>query len=243
MGKGPDRRGESSLSDTEEERLRRVIVDFRFLLERGYPFDSALRFVGNHHQLPSQQRNIVARVLSRFDGITERRRHRVDLDGVAGHVLAIDGLNQLITIETALQGGPLIRGADGCIRDAELVGGKYKTSGRTMQALRLVYDLLAEHRPAEVVWVLDAPVSGSGNLAVLIRQVGSGQDWRVEVVASPDAVLAQMDDAVVVSSDAVVLDHCDAWMVLVDEVIDRNELHPVVLDFDERYQSDEVSSR
>jgi len=233
MSKGPERWIENKLPNAEVQRLHRVMADLRFLLERGYPFDSALRFVGNHHQLPSQHRNIVARALSRFDTIGERRRHRVGLDVVAGQVLAIDGLNQLITLETAFEGGTLIRSADGCMRDAELVGGKYKTSGRTMQALRLVGDLLAAHRPAEVVWVLDAPVSGSGNLAVLIRQVGAEHDWRVDVVASPDAVLADMD-AVVASSDAVVLDHCVAWMDLVDEGLSRAELHPVVLDFDEK---------
>jgi len=74
--------------------------------------------------------------------------------------------------------------------------------------------------PAEVTWYLDAPVSNSGRLKVMIEAV---RPWRVELVPDPDKVIGVPGDAVVASADSVVLDRCGAWMNLARAAIAGGE--------------------
>jgi hypothetical protein len=102
-------------------------------------------------------------------------------------------------------------GRDGCCRDMASVHGTYRRVEETRPALELAARQLAERGVGPCTWLLDAPVSNSGRLAVMIRAAGVG--WSAEVVPDPDAVLAA-GDAIAATADAGVLDRCGKWVSL-----------------------------
>lgn len=98
--------------------LRRATEDLGWLLARGYSGDAAITLVGDHFQLDRRQRVALRRSTSADP--EARKRKRVALSGAR---VAVDGFNQIVTVEAALSGGLLIRGTDGLLRDLASVHG------------------------------------------------------------------------------------------------------------------------
>jgi hypothetical protein len=200
--------------------LREAVADFSWLLSRAYASPSALKVVGDRYGLSARQRTAVMRS-SCSDAAREGRLAReVALERVAGRVVWIDGYNVLTTVETALAGGVVIVGRDGCWRDMASMHGTWKRVEETRPAIARVGEALERAGVKDVVWFLDAPVSNSGRLKGTIMETGAerGWGWRVEVVADPDKVLRDAREEVVATADSVVLDACGAWVALAREV-------------------------
>lgn len=148
-------------------RLRAATADLSWLLARAYAEVAALKLVGDHHQLDARQRRAVMRCAAPPALAAARRASRVPIGGAR---VAVDGFNALVTVEAALSGGVLLRGADGLLRDLASVHGTWRTVEETNRALDLLFAALQP--AAAVTWRLDRPVSNSGRLAELIRQRG-----------------------------------------------------------------------
>jgi hypothetical protein len=154
----------------------------------------------------------------------------------------------LITIEAAISGGVIFEGRDGCFRDLASIHGTYRKVTETIPAVELIGEFLMEPRGegvppsnrgqdardtriAHVLWLLDSPVSNSGRLKTLIRELAEQNrwDWEIKLSVSPDAELKKTD-AVVASSDSVVLDACKTWLNLAAEIITRKLPSATVID-------------
>lgn len=137
--------------------------------------------------------------------------------------MAVDGFNLLITVEAALGGAYLIRGRDGCYRDLSGLHGTYRRVAETEAALTLTARHLAESSLEEVRWYLDRPVSNSKRAAGWIREIGRSTpgDWTVELVEHVDDVLAEAN-AVVITTDAPLLDRVDRWTDLPGRIVERS---------------------
>ena len=116
----------------------------------------------------------------------------------------------MLTLESALGGGVVLGGRDGCFRDLAGVHGTYRRVEETRPALALAARRLAEWGVGPCTWLLDAPVSNSGRLAAMIRE---RPGWAAEVVPDPDVLLVLPGDPVA-TADAVVLDRCGPWVNL-----------------------------
>src|SRR5262245_23884761 len=93
--------------------LRSAASEVVYLLSRDYPIDPVLAFVGGHHQLDARQRMALRRSACSPAQRASRLARRLPLPEGAQGTLAIDGFNLIITLEVALSGGVLLRGADG----------------------------------------------------------------------------------------------------------------------------------
>lgn len=195
-------------------RLRRAAGEVAYLLSRGYPPDPTLTFVGGHHQLEARQREALRRVACSETQLERRRASELPLSQAAGSTLFIDGFNLIITLEVALSGGVLLRGADGALRDLAGLRGSYHPVEETEAALRLLGEGLGSLGVAAVELLLDAPVSNSGRLRARILEHAAGWPFRVEVKLFPDVDRALVGLPRVVSSDAAVLDACASWLNL-----------------------------
>ena len=131
--------------------------------------------------------------------------------------LRLDGFNLVLTLESALGGGVVLGGRDGCFRDLASVHGTYRRVEETRPALDLAARWLAEWGVGPCVWLLDAPVSNSGRLAAMIR--AADPSWRAEVVPDPDPLLALPGEPVA-TADAAVLDRCGAWFNLARALVE-----------------------
>ncbi|MFQ5490959.1 MAG: DUF434 domain-containing protein [Phycisphaerae bacterium] len=208
--------------------LRAAVEHLSWLLTRGYARPSALKLVGDRFSLTQRQRMAVRRSACSDSSLQRRRRTRCDLSHIAAKPLGIDGYNLLITVESALSGGLILVGRDGCYRDLASIHGTYRKVEETLPAVTLIADFVQSLNGSHIDWYLDRPVSNSGRLKVLMAETlqdrgrstpsGQGPDWNLELVHSPDAVLADYR-GVVASSDSVILDRCAAWTNLAAELI------------------------
>lgn len=213
--------------------LRQAVRDLAWLLSHGYAEPSALKLVGDHFQLDQRQRTAIMRSACSDQCLAQRLGKQAPLDQLAGADLALDGYNVLTTVEAALAGGFLLLGRDGCLRDLAGIHGTWRKVQETVPAAELIGRFLAEpvRRAAAVLWYLDRPVSNSGRLKTLLRELAGreGWPWQVELVYSPDGLLAHCD-LLVATADSEILNRCPRWVNLARELIAHCVLNARIID-------------
>ena len=211
------------------ERLREAVADLSWLLRRGYSQKAAVELVGNRYQLTQRERH----ALIHAAWGAERRHPPLSSKEVKNRRLCIDGFNLLITLETALGGGILIRGMDGCYRDIANVHGSYSFRVETEKAVELAAVALKKLGVKEALWYFDRPVSNSGRIVKLVNDTAQkiGVSMHAETTDQVDAKLKACDD-VVVTADAVILDSDVQWFDLAGWIIENLiPSSPSLLDF------------
>jgi len=200
--------------------LRSALADFSLLLTKGYADKSALKLVGDRFSLTDRQRLAIMRSACSDQKLDRRQHHRVELQDIAGRLVAVDGYNILITVEAAMSGGVIFKGRDGCYRDLASIHGTYRKVTETIPALRLIGEFLHQIGSGPTRWLLDSPVSNSGRLKTLIGELAgeNGWNWEIELLQSPDTELKKTE-VIVASSDSVILDNCKSWVNLAAGII------------------------
>jgi len=213
------------------ERCSKAAKDLRMLLERGYPKGSALRFVGDHHQLNTKERNILFRGVFTRDEIRRRRSKKVLVRELRERPLIIDGHNTLITLENAIQGRAFIVGEDGFVRDAERIFRRYRPSSLTRDAWTHVQKLLQQYPPPTITIILDQPLAFSGKLkAQLERWISQGGlRGQVRLSSTPESDMMALK-GIHATADSVLLDRAEAVFDLAGHIILRRlRLRPLSL--------------
>lgn len=118
----------------------------------------------------------------------------------------------IITIEAALSGGLLLLGRDECIRDLSSVHGSYRAVSETEAAIMMIGEELESLRAAAVEWLLDQPISNSGRLAKLMRDIAAARSWpwTVDLLFNPDERIIS-SEKIAITSDSVILDGVARW--------------------------------
>jgi hypothetical protein len=210
-------------------KLADAVRDLRYLLNRGYPRDSAVTFIANHYRLKLDERHLLARcVFSKAEVVSHQKKMVSDAE-VQGKRLGVDGYNVLITVESILTGKPVVRCDDGFIRDLRAIFGKYRISSVTPRALTAILKIISRARPREVVVMFDSQVSRSGELAAQVRrrlrQVGLRGDART--VAGVDFKIRGFD--VTSSTDRAIIEKSKAVWDIPAEVIGRRTANVIDL--------------
>lgn len=209
-------------ADQQLPSIRTAIEDYSMLLTKAYADSGALKLVGDHFSLTARQRLAVMRSACSDQQLAIRKQSQLTPDSIAGKSVVIDGFNLLITIETALSGGILLKCRDGCIRDMASIHGTYRTVQETTFALELIAETLNELRVDNVLWLFDKPVSNSGKLKVLIYELAekNGWNWNADLFFNPDTELIA-SDSVVITADSNVLDNCKTWLNLTEQILKK----------------------
>lgn len=211
--RGPHPEDHELFSPAAYPRLLTAFSDLCWLLDRGYALPSSLKLVGDRYHLAARQRLALERSACTLEDLHHRRARERPPESLPGAVVRLDGYNVLTTVEAALAGGVLLCGRDGTLRDMASMHGSYRKVQETTTAVELIGRGLTALGISEAYWYLDKPVSNSGRLAQLIRQLAekNGWNWHVEIVPSPDFELIQSPDPVA-TADSVILDHCQSWV-------------------------------
>jgi hypothetical protein len=235
----PDRRAHRGLHPNDAElfgaawsaRLRAATLDLSWLLERGYAVNSALKLTGDRYALTARQRAAVSRCACPESRARDRIQRMLPASALAGATLCIDGFNVLTTLEVALSGGLVMIGRDGVMRDIAGVHGSYRRVEETEPALLHLRRTLDELGVARCEWLLDAPVSNSGRLCALLRELAAaeGLDWDARAVADPDVILAASVEPIA-SADGEVLDSAARSCNLARLCVERTMPAAFVLD-------------
>lgn len=204
------------------QRIREACQDMNYLLTRGFAEKSSTQLVGNRYRLNARQQQVVKGMSASNQQIVRRKRHEVQENALTNEILIIDGFNLLIIMESALSGAYVFKGLDDCFRDISSVHGTYKKVNQTIDVLRQVGDYLQQAEVKQVLWVFDKPVSNSGRLKTMLRELSeeNNYNWVIELDNNPDKILAE-SLFIGVSSDAWVLDRMDRWFNLAKVLITR----------------------
>lgn len=202
-------------SEAQIAKLRNAVRDLSWLLSGGYPEKASLKLVGDRYKLTKRQRLATRRSACSEGMATQVSKTCTTGEEVAGSILLIDGFNIIITIETLISGGYLFKGRDAVIRDISGVHGSYKLLGVTRMAVNTLVKYLKEKGVSELRWYFDRPVSNSGRLTGLTKEVAAeyGLQTTAATVFNPDRHLLN-GEGIVISSDSQVLYHCQRWLNL-----------------------------
>lgn len=220
LHRGPAPRDERLFDRGHIPILRAAVTDLCWLLDRGYASNSATELVGNRYNLASRQRMAVSRCSCPIEAAHHRRRLQLTPEAVQGRELWLDGYNVLTVLESALAGGLVLLGRDGCCRDIAGIHRRYRKVNETVPGLRLIGETTAAWGVTCCRWWLDKPVSNSGRLKALIEEQARAAGWNmaVELDFNPDRILSQSPH-VIATSDGAVLDRCQQWVNLARGII------------------------
>lgn len=196
--------------------------DMCFLLEKKYSENASLKLVGDHYQINERQRKAVFRCACPLTNIGKRKQKSLSFNDIEGKTVAIDGYNLLIIVESMLSNGYIFKGRDGAYRDVASIHGTYKKVEETIPALLLIANSLIDLKVKNVIWYLDSPISNSGRLKSLMRELAEEYywHWEIELVNSPDKTLVALDFPVI-TADAWILDNVTNWFNLSEYLIEN----------------------
>jgi len=188
------------------DELVSAIIDYRWHLDRHYPQRSANHIVGDRYKLSGTERSILYHGVS--DSVSAKRRFMKITSDLSSKIVAIDCYNILFTLTNYLLGKPVYISDDGFLRDAGEGRGRINNKSIFDQALKLMKGFISNHSGKEYYILLDAPVSNSGKLAIELAEFlsFSGIKGIAEALSSPDYVLQNLRDAIICSSDSVIMD-------------------------------------
>lgn len=214
-------------------KLSRGGEDICFLLNRGYPLEGASTFVCNHYMLSKRQRVALIRWAASEEALS-LRKGKERKGSLQGRTLHIDGFNTIITLEVALSAAPVIKCLDGTFRDLAGLRGTYHPIDKTITALNLMGDYLERKEIRKAVFYLDAPVSNSGRLSGLIRDIMQKYRFETEAlcVNGVDRLLKDRDYAV--TSDSVIMEQGRGWLNLTPSVLPEKSPELWIIDFSGR---------
>lgn len=194
--------------------MEQAAEELYFLMNHGYPIKGASTFIGNHYLLSERQRVALTRIVSSEENIDARKVKQKYPENMAGDTVNIDGFNEIITLEVALSGSPVLLCMDGTFRDLAGLRGTYRLIDKTNTAIRLIISELKNIFVTKAVFWLDAPVSNSGRLKTRIAEIAEEEQFEIEIqiVNNVDKILYEQSN--VISSDSIVLDHCTSWLNL-----------------------------
>lgn len=230
---------ETLFADSQVAHLRCALHDYCMLLSMGYAPTSSLKLVGDKFKLVDRQRLLLMRSACTSAQQECRHRTRRSPSTLVECDLYLDGFNLLIAVESALSGGFIFIGQDGCYRDLSSVHGTYKRVSETLDAVTLIGETLSALPIRATHWLLDRPVSNSGRLSQILVEMAQqkGWNWQVQLCESPDQELKKVSGTVV-STDSAILDSVDDWFHLNQQVIDLHIPHVRLIDLRQREEPD-----
>ena len=190
-----------------------------YLINEGYDIKQASTFVGNHFLISERQRLAIVRSLATDTQLQNRQKKQLSIKDISGTKVWIDGFNTIITLEIFLSDSILLTGMDGTIRDLASLRGTYRLIPETYRAIQMMCDVLQNANVIAVNILLDEPVSNSGRLKSLIADIAEKYPFAlyIQLLKDVDRKLYNKDN--VITSDSVILDHCNSWINLTAECL------------------------
>jgi len=197
--------------------------DLRYLLERGYHRQSALKLIVDKYQLSTKQKLLLYRAVYDSSTAAKHKEKIVTADRIIDSNLAVDGYNVMITVESGLRGGLLVLCDDGFVRDISAVHGKYRITSMTEKALSIIVKAVQELKPAKINFFFDAQVSKSGELASHVRRILKGSGLTGDACAVERADVSTLDfGEIVATSDSVLISKAGAVFDLAGEILKKD---------------------
>ena len=212
---------ERNFSPEALEKMKTASRHVCYLVNEGYDLKQATTFVGNHYLLSERQRLAIMRSIATQEQMENRKNKQVPLQELSGKEVWIDGFNLVITLEVLLSDSILFSCMDGTIRDLAALRGTYRMIPETDTAVRILFDILRETEVRRVNILLDQPVSNSGRLKTRIAEIAEDYPFALDINILKDVDRELYGKENVITSDSIILDHCNSWVNLTPECLKR----------------------
>ncbi|RZN56285.1 MAG: DUF434 domain-containing protein [Candidatus Methanomethylicota archaeon] len=209
---------------------KEAINDLRYLLNRGYNKNSAIKFIGDRYLLNKKQRLLLYRAIFSETTANIHKSKLVNPSEIKDNVLLIDGFNVILTISSAIEGKPIYLCDDGIIRDISGIYGVI--SKRNIdRPLEIVIAELSELKPKEVIFFFEKSVSKSGEIANRVRNLLKENKLYgdARLVPSSDFYLSSLK-GIVATSDSIVIERSEKIFDLAGYIINKLGIRPISLD-------------
>jgi hypothetical protein len=212
-------------SEKQIEKLKCAVQDMQYLLSRNYPEKAASELVGNRYKLKTRQIQALRGASASDSQVQHRGNKQLKSEDLQDKTIYLDGFNVLILLESLLSDAFVFQGVDGCFRDLSGVHGTYKRVNQTLRSIELVSAFFQKTQAQKLVWIFDKPVSNSGRIKQIILDFAleNNLNWEVDLQYNPDKFLVE-NAAIVISSDAWILDYCKSWFNLIGYLIIKEKL-------------------
>lgn len=183
--------------------------DYLYLSERNYPLKSSLKLVSDKYKLSGEERSMLFRGVA-IEAVIKKRNSKIIQNPDPDGDYMIDGYNVIRTIGSYLIGNLVFVSMDGFLRDASEIHKKSIKEDVTYKAIDLILRALKNMKAKSVLFLLDKPISKSGELA---KHINSELDHisikgEAKTVHSPDYHLKKAKSAVICTSDSTIIDEC-----------------------------------
>jgi hypothetical protein len=212
--------------------LRHAAADFFFMLNRSYPRAAALDMVGNRYNLGAAERMLLQRGVLAQEQALGRRAKRMLGESWREEPLVVDAHNVQITIESYIEGRPLLKANDGAMRDIAGLSARFRLTETTSMVIEMIFSFFDQFPPREVIFLFDEPMSRSGELASIYRARLKKERLSGDARAVPVPEREfPYEKCIVASSDGAVLDSSRAWMDLACGIIEFSGTPELAADF------------
>jgi hypothetical protein len=218
------------------EKLLKPARDIRRILLWGYPKFATIRFVADHFQLNVEERHILTRIIVPPERIASRISKKVAFIDTRYKDILLDGYNVLLSVDSLLRKKPIWLCDDGYVRDTRCYFSKAKQVEDLEKSLDLVIKFLCEAHPKSVIFLLDAQISRSGELAGFIRykmeeheipgeaRISKTTDFELKAYEE-----CQKNDLVVATSDGIVIDSVSQVIDIPACLMEKMGIEPIRL--------------
>ena len=186
-----------------------AINDYLYLFKRDYPLKSSLKLVSDKYKLSGEERSMLFRGTA-LEAVIKKRKSKIIQSPVPDSDYMIDGYNVIRTIGSYLIGNLVFVSMDGFLRDASEIHKKSIKEDVIYKAIDMILTALKNIEAKSVLFLLDEPISKSGELAKHINQELDHISTKGEAktVHSPDYHLKKTKSGVICTSDSIIIDEC-----------------------------------
>ncbi|MEM3395503.1 MAG: DUF434 domain-containing protein [Nitrososphaerota archaeon] len=150
--------------------LREAVLDALWMLERGYRRETVRDIIGDKYNMDKRLRSLIYRCVHPLDWISNVKEKTVEPSKLRGKCLAVDFLNVLGTVLSAMSGGILVKSLDGFIRDLSELHTSILKQPDAYEATSSILKKTASLAPSVALFLLEANVSYSGEFSEFIRE-------------------------------------------------------------------------
>lgn len=198
--------------------LREAVLDALFLLEKGYSREKVRDLVGDKYGLDRALRSIIYRCVHTDDWISRIKAKSIYPPQIKGKKIAVDFLNVLGAVISAISGGLIVRSLDGFIRDISELHASILRHQKAYEAAELIISVVSASNPSKIIFLLEVNISHSGDFASFIRKKMR------ELGIDGDAITSRTVDSEIIRTGYVVATSDAVIMMRVERLIDLADL-------------------
>lgn len=195
-------------------RLKLAAEDAAWLVARGYPEGDVAAFVAAHHALSGPEQALLGKSARASANVKHHIARELDPEDIERRPLRVDVASVVGTVESALDGHPVLETEAGVLLDPAWDRARYHPGARFTEAVELTVTAALAIRPSAVSWLVDqaAPHAAMVGEALSMHPKLGRRRSEVERVASVPQSVARA--GFVASCDLAALDACGTWINL-----------------------------